>query len=135
MRPCDSNICGAVLPSAAMSGGWMPCMRYENENDQCMRHAVQPRLVLVAKALGRALRQLTMRNTDRGAIEAAVQRLADHTAAVVIALKGHPNRVRRIGAWEDLCTLVDCHAPSPSARQLLRFSTACRWLCCIRLRN
>jgi hypothetical protein len=38
-----------------------------------------------------------------GAIEAAVKLLADRTAAIVIALKGHPDQVRRqktIGAWK-----------------------------------
>ena len=103
---------GAVPPTAAMSGGWMPCLKNENENDQFMRHAVQPRLVLVAEALG-ALRQLTMRNTDRGATKAAVQRLADHTAAVVVALKGHPNRVRTIGAWEDIVHARGLQRPEP----------------------
>jgi hypothetical protein len=37
-----------------------------------------------------------------GAFEAAVQLLADRTAAVVIALKGHPDRVKTIGAWQEI---------------------------------
>jgi hypothetical protein len=73
----------------------------QNENDQFMRHAVQPRLVLVTEAL-RALRPLTTTNTGVGPIEAAVQRLVDRSAAVVIALNHHPDRITRIGAWEDI---------------------------------
>jgi hypothetical protein len=75
--------------------------RMQNENDQFMRHAVQPRLVLVTEAL-RALRPLTTTNTGVGPIEAAVQRLVDRSAAVVIALNHHPDRITRIGAWEDI---------------------------------
>ena len=66
-----------------------------------MRHAVQPRLVLVTEAL-RALRPLTTTSTGVGPIEAAVQRLVDRSAAVVIALNHHPDRITRIGAWEDI---------------------------------
>ena len=75
--------------------------RMQNENDQFMRHAVQPRLVLVTEAL-RALRPLTTTSTGVGPIEAAVQRLVDRSAAVVIALNHHPDRITRIGAWEDI---------------------------------
>ena len=73
----------------------------QNENDQFMRHAVQPRLVLVTEAL-RAIRRVTTTNTGVGPIEAAVQRLVDRSAAVVIALNHHPDRITRIGAWEDI---------------------------------
>jgi hypothetical protein len=72
----------------------------ESENDQFMRHAVQPRLLLVATTLGE-LRKLIKSNVW-GATEAAVQRLADQAATIVTALKGHPDRVRTIGSWEDI---------------------------------
>ena len=93
----------------------------ESENDQFMRHAVQPRLVLVAAALG-ALRHLRTGHqafgTNVGAIEAAVKLLADRTAAIVIALKGHPDQVRRqktIGAWKDIVHARELQRTEPLA--------------------
>ena len=84
----------------------------QNENDQFMRHAVQPRLVLVTEAL-RAIRRVTTTNTGVGPIEAAVQRLVDRSAAVVIALNHHPDRITRIGAWEDIVHARGLQATGP----------------------
>ena len=97
----------------------------ESENDQFMRHAVQPRFDNVAAALG-ALRHLRTGHqafgTNVGAIEAAVKLLADRTAAIVIALKGHPDQVRRsvtrqktIGAWKAIVRARELQRTEPLA--------------------
>ena len=93
----------------------------ESENVQFMRRVVQPRFDNVAAALG-ALRHLRTGHqafgTNVGAIEAAVKLLADRTAAIVIALKGHPDQVRRqktIGAWKDIVRARELQRTEPLA--------------------
>jgi hypothetical protein len=48
-----------------------------------------------------------------GPIEAAVQRLVDRSAAVVIALNHHPDRITRIDAWEDIVHARGLQATGP----------------------
>ena len=95
----------------------------ESETVQFMRRVVtvQPRFDNVAAALG-ALRQLRTGHqafgTNVGAIESAVKLLADRTAAIVIALKGHPDQVRRrktIGAWKDIVHARELQRTEPLA--------------------